>query len=170
MNRLGKHSLNDCPLYFEFVPDFAALADLPLPSAHTVLLIVADSAGVPSNIVCNVAAHFFVVGLTYVCVWGPDCGRVHDIFDEIHVGDGSSEPQFAFMSTWHDDESLNKALFFFLRCAIPSEPELSSTSYVAVTVGRTDWRQLQCKTPSPAPTLSSLVLLADESQAEASSS
>ena len=139
MNQLGNLSTNDCPLYSEFVPNFAALANLRLPSAHTVLLIVADSGDIPVSIVGDVAEHLLAVGLTYVCVWGPDCGRVHDIFDETHVGDGSSEPQFSFMSTWHDDQSLDDALFFFLRCAIPIDPDLSSVSYVAVTVGRTDW-------------------------------
>jgi len=139
MNRLGRLSTNHCPLYFAFVPDFAALSELHLPSAHTVLLIVADSKDVPSGIVGDLAEHLFAGGLTYVCVWGPDCERVHDIFDETHVGDGGSEPQFSFMSTWHEDESLDEALFFFLRCAIPIEADPSATSYVAVAVGRTDW-------------------------------
>lgn len=139
MKRLGNLSTNDCPLYFAFVPDFAGLAELHLPSAHTVLLIVADSGDVPSSVVGDAAERLFAGGLAYVCVWGPDCGRVHDIFDETHVGDGSIEPQFSFMSTSHDDESLDEALFFFLRCAIPIEADLAAASYVAVTVGRPDW-------------------------------
>jgi hypothetical protein len=139
MNRHGNHPTNDCSLYSEFVPDFAALVDLRLPSAHTVLLIAADSSAVHTDIVGDVAEHLFARGLIYVCVWGPDCERVHDIFDEVYVGDASSVPDHSFTSTWHDDEPLDEALWFFLQCAIPDEADLSSSSFVAVTVGNADW-------------------------------
>lgn len=138
MNRHGNHSTNDCALYSEFVPDFAALTDLRLPSAHTVLLIVADASAVHTDIISDAAEHLFAAGLTHICVWGPDCERVHDIFDGVYVSDGSSEPDHSFMSTWHDDEPLDDALWDFLYCSIPDEPDLPSTSFVAVTVGSTD--------------------------------
>ena len=139
MNRQGNHPTNGCPLYSEFVLDFAALADLRLPSAHTVLLIAADSRAVDTQIVSAAAEHLFAAGLTYVCVWGPDCERVHDIFDEVYVGDGTSEPEHSFMSTWHDHEPLDEALWDLLYCAIPDDADRPSTSFVAVTIGSADW-------------------------------
>ena len=74
-----------------------------------------------------------------MCVWGPNCERVHDIFDEVHVGDGTTEPSFTFMSTWHDDEPLEEAVWFFLQSAFPPDGEIASTSYLAITVGNPDW-------------------------------
>ncbi|MEI9894692.1 MAG: hypothetical protein WDN28_12585 [Chthoniobacter sp.] len=139
MKRHDDHSTNDGPLYSEIVRDFAALADLRPPSAHTVLLLVADSTGVHTDIVSAVAEQLFAIGLTYLCVWGPGCQRVHDIFDEVYVGDSRSEPEHSFMSTWHHDEPLDAALWFFLHCANPDAADLSSTSFLAVTVGNEPW-------------------------------
>jgi hypothetical protein len=93
-------------LFSEFVTDFAALEHIVLPSAHTVLFIAADARDVHTDTIARVAARLLASGLIWVCVWGPDCERVHDIFDEIHIGDGTTEPSFTLMSTWHSDESL----------------------------------------------------------------
>ena len=136
MKRQGNHPKNNCPLYSEFIQSFAALAGLPLPSAHTVLLIVADCSNVRTDIIGDVAEHLLASGLRYVCVWGPDCERVHDIFEEVEVGDGSSELDWQLMSTWHADESLDEALWYF---AVPEERDVLTTSFVAVTVGMPEW-------------------------------
>jgi hypothetical protein len=163
MNRHGNHPLNERPLYSEFITDFADLAALRLPSAHTILLIVADSAAVHTDTVSDAADHLFASGLTCVCVWGLDCERVHDIFDEVYVGDGSSEPDYTFMSTWHADQPLDEALWYFLYCAIPEESELPTTSFVAVTVGSRDLTASVEHVLADVPTFASRIL-ADESQ------
>ena len=139
---LKQHGINpasSCSLFSEFVTDFAALEHLNFPSAHTVLCIVADARNVHADTLSRLAERFLVSGLIYVCVWGPDCERVHDIFDEVHVGDGGTEPAFTFMSTWHADERVEEALWFFLQCAFPPDTPIETTSYVAVTVGKADW-------------------------------
>jgi hypothetical protein len=145
----GINSTPKCPLYSEFVPDFAALERVSLPSAHTVLLIVVDACGVSTDVIDRVADRLLRSGLVYVCVWGADCERVHDIFDEVHVAhevlgdiqvdDGRSEPDFALMTTWHARETLEEAIWFFIQCAFPPGVELKTVSYVAVTIGNTDW-------------------------------
>jgi hypothetical protein len=139
MNRHGINPTPECSLFSEFVTAFAALEQVSLPSAHTVLFIAADARGVHTETIARVAERCLASGLVYVCVWGPDCERVHDIFDEVHVGDGSSEPSFTLMSTWHSDESLEEAIWFFINSAFPLDTEIETTSYVAVTVGSADW-------------------------------
>lgn len=139
VKQYGINPSSDCPLYSEFVPDFAALEKVSLPSPHTVLLIVADACSVAADAITRVAERFLSSGLVYVCVWGPDCERVHDIFDEVHIGDGSTEPSFILMSTWHNKEPLDEAIWFFLQCAFPLDTQIETTSYLAVTVGRKDW-------------------------------
>ena len=136
------HGINpspERPLYSEFVSTFAALEQVSFPSAHTVLLIVVDAHDVSTETVARVAGRFLAAGLIYVCVWGPDCKRVHDIFDEVYVGDGTTTPGSDMMSTWHDDEPLEEAIWFFLECAFPLDHKIGTTSFVAVTVGRADW-------------------------------
>ncbi len=137
-----RHGINpgpECPLFSESLPDFAALEHVVLPSTHTVLFIAADASGVHNDTIARVAERMLASGLIWVCVWGPDCERVHDIFDEVHVGDGATEPSFTLMSTWHDDEPLEEALWFFTASAFPLDTEIETTSYLAVTVGSTDW-------------------------------
>lgn len=135
----GINPVSGRPLYSEFVSDFAALEQISLPSVHTILLIVADSCTVCSEAIDRVAERLLSSGLTYVCVWGPDCERVHDIFDWAYIGDGSTKPGFALMSTWHSDESIEEAIWFFITCAIPPDTEIEKTSYLAVAVGNKDW-------------------------------
>jgi hypothetical protein len=137
-----QHGLNpypECPLFSECVHDFAAFEQVVLPSAHTVLFIAADARGVQTETIARVAERLLASGLVQVCVWGPDCERVHDIFDEVHLGDSDTEPNFALMSTWHREETLETALWFFVGCAFPLDTEIRTTSYLAVIVGGTDW-------------------------------
>ena len=139
MNQHGINPIPECPLYSEFVTDFSALEHMSLPSSHTVLLLVADASGVRTDVIARVADRLLAAGLIWVCVWGPDCERVHDIFDEVYAGDGSAQPAFTLMGTWHDDEPLEEAIWFFIECAFPLGTEIETTSYLAITIGDADW-------------------------------
>jgi hypothetical protein len=137
-----KYGINpdpECPIFAESLPDFSALERVALPSVHTVLLVAADASGIPTETISRIAERLLASGLIYVCVWGPDCERVHDIFDEVHIGDGTVEPSFTLMSTWHDDEPLEEAIWFFIQSAFPLDTEIANTSYVAISVGNPDW-------------------------------
>jgi hypothetical protein len=46
-----------------------------------------------------------------VCVLGDDCERVHDVIDEIVVGDGSSG-RLGPNTTWHTNETLAEVRAF----------------------------------------------------------
>jgi hypothetical protein len=138
MNRHGIIPGRECPLFSDSVPTFEAIADIVLPSAHTALFLAVDARGIPSEAVGRIAGGLLASGLIRVCVWGPDCERIHDIFDEVHVGDGLAEPGFTLMSTWHGDETLEEALGFFVDWATV-EAGLPSTSCLAVTVGNPGW-------------------------------
>jgi hypothetical protein len=139
MNRHGFNPILECALFSEAVTDFAALERVVLPSARTVLFIAADAHGVRTDTIAHVAERMLASGVVYVCVWGSGCKRVHDIFDDVHVGDGTIESNFTLMSTWHGDESLEEALWFFIQCALPLDTEIEETSYLAVTVGSAEW-------------------------------
>jgi hypothetical protein len=55
------------------------------------------------------------LGCAYLCTWGPDCQRVHDIMDEEIVGDNPPDTKWGdVMTTWHEKDSLEDALHFFL--------------------------------------------------------
>ncbi len=139
MNRHGINPYTKYPLFSEVAPDFAALEWIPLPSACTVLFIAADARSVHTDTIVRAADRMLSSGLRYVCAWGPDCERVHDIFDEVHAGNGTGDPAFTLMITWHSNESLEEALWFFIANAFPVDAGTGAASHLAVTVDRADW-------------------------------
>ena len=156
MNRHGIIPGRECPLFSDSVPTFESIANVALPSAQTILFLAVDAHGIPSDVVGRIAERLLASGVVWVCVWGPDCERIHDIFDEVEVGDGLTDPDFTLMSTWHDNETLEEALRFFVDWARPVEAGLPSVSHLAITVGNTDWdavvrRRLEAACAVPAP-------------------
>jgi len=47
-----------------------------------------------------------------ICVVGDDCERVHDVIDEIIVGDGSPDRLPGPTTTWHTGETFAEVLAF----------------------------------------------------------
>ncbi|MBL8723105.1 MAG: hypothetical protein JNK49_03625 [Planctomycetes bacterium] len=139
------------------LPISAAEAPLRLPEhlRPFVCLLVWDAAAEPVEVVSHVAESLLASGCVYLCVWGDGCSRVHDIFDEVIVGDGSRESIAAaplVLTTWHDGESLDSALWFFLRSTAPDEAIATECrSGVAVVVGGDPERcaEVYCALKSP---------------------
>lgn len=121
----------------EFVATFEAIEDLALPPSPFVMFIAADARSVPVDVVERVAARLLDAGLVVVCVWGEECERVHDIFDGEYVGDGCVERSAPLMTTWHDSESLEDAVEFFVGCAESLAGD--AVSHLAVVVGDESW-------------------------------
>jgi hypothetical protein len=84
-------------------------------------------------------------GAAYICSWGPDCGRVHDIADEIDsypFKEFGSPEDSVIMTTDHQSESLEEAMFFFLSTTSPDEYyEKSCNSSLAISIGNKDWNE-----------------------------
>ena len=106
-----------------------------------VLFLAMDAREVPDEVIKRLATLLLEEGLAYLCAWGPDCERVHDLFDlaeaelELDVPSDS-----VVMTTWHADEPLEEALWFFVNCAFPDELYAETrTAGVAVTVSNPDW-------------------------------
>jgi hypothetical protein len=78
-------------------------AYLPLHSPRFKLFLACDSRQVPVKTLTDFTAKVWAQGAVYVCTWGPNCERVHDIFDETIAARG---PASAIMTTWHGDEIL----------------------------------------------------------------
>jgi hypothetical protein len=74
-------------------------------------------------------------------VWGNNCERIHDIFDECEVQlEIDNGREYQVMTTWHENESLDDALSFFLNKTVPNEEYIEScrTSFV-VSVNNDNW-------------------------------
>jgi hypothetical protein len=109
---------------------------------HFVALIVWDAAREPVEVVARVARTLLDAGCVYFCCWGPDCERVHDIIDEEYVGDGTSigDDESTLMTTWHNRDSLDEAVWFCLNNAFPDDRYFDdSKAVVVICIGNAGW-------------------------------
>ena len=74
-------------------------------------------------------------------MWGPDCERVHDIIDEAVVSRNPGETdEDVIMTTWHEDETIEEALWFAVNSAFPAGAyEQTCKTFVTIAVGSQDW-------------------------------
>ncbi len=119
------------------------VGDLPegldLPSSRFVLLLAWDATDAPVATIAGLAEAVLRQGAVYVCCWGPDCERVHDIVDECDLERNPDDEDLWVMTTWHADESLDDALWFALFTARPPAPlDRDCRALLALTIGRPD--------------------------------
>jgi hypothetical protein len=123
------------------VPDIQNLAEeLESVSPHFVLFLAMDATNVPSSSILHAARQLIDRGLACLCVWGPDCSRVHDCFDEERAEDEAADT--VVMTTWHDDEPIDEALWYFRNNAWPSDAfKLTCTDWIAISVDNASWER-----------------------------
>jgi hypothetical protein len=85
-----------------------------------VCLLAMDATEVPAAEIGSLCVRLLDAGCAYLCTWGPDCARVHDVMDEEVVGcNPPVTDRGCVMTTWHPDDSLADALDFLLNSAQP---------------------------------------------------
>jgi hypothetical protein len=118
-----------------------------IPSKSFRLFVAADITEVSTQTVSDFALAALNQGMVYLCSWGPDCERFHDIVDEVLVEDNIGQQKFArpnssdvIMTTWHANDSLEDAIDFFATLAVPTDgfaPD--SDSRLVVCVANQQW-------------------------------
>jgi hypothetical protein len=110
-----------------------------------VLFLAVDATSLADDKLFSLVDWVMDQGAVYVCVWGTGCEHVHDVIDEtiveaiVKLGQMESDDTI-IMTTWHDDESLEEALWFALNNAIPASAYSESCSVViAVSIGSEQW-------------------------------
>ena len=91
--------------------------------------------------VSRVVRKLLDAGAVYVCVWGPDCERVHDIIDEEAVGlDPDPTNDSVVMTTWHSKEPLGDAIDFAIELSVPDQAHIDDCrSTIGISIGSTSW-------------------------------
>jgi hypothetical protein len=121
-------------------------AVINIPSVRFRMFVAVDATGVTADLIGEFVHAALSQGMVYLCAWGSDCERVHDVADEVIVADSIGERRFVqseerdtIMTTWHD-ETLDEALDFFANWSIPSGRfEAGSDYWLAVIVGNPEW-------------------------------
>ncbi|HXR37480.1 MAG TPA: hypothetical protein VN776_00215 [Terracidiphilus sp.] len=121
------------------------LADrLPHRHRYFTLLLAWDAPEIDQQNLIDLFRPLVDRGLAYLCAWGSHCEAVHDAVDlcvvekELDAG----ESDCFLMTTWHANEPLKEAAWFFKMLAIPSENHVFvDFDRFAVSVGNPDWAQ-----------------------------
>ena len=115
-------------------------ASLESCSPHFILLLALDASSIEDERVSAVAKTLLLRGLAGLSVWGPDCSRVHDLFD--HERDPDETDERVVVTTWHDDEPLSEAVCYFDLCAYPSSDfERDCRDWIAIAIGDKCWEE-----------------------------
>lgn len=109
--------------------------------ANFVLFLAVDATSISAEFIRSAAEALLDSGLVYLCVWGPDCERVHDIFDSVIVERNPDETEAdVVMTTWHSAESLQDAIWFFLHYAWPAAAyERTCPEWIAAVINSPEW-------------------------------
>lgn len=114
--------------------------DLSLTTPRFVCLVAWDARHASVDDISRVARRLLDQGAVYVCAWGPDCERVHDIIDEEHVGPNPSpDVRGVVMTTWHANEALAEAIRFALVARPDEFYEEGCGSTLGVAIGSSLW-------------------------------
>lgn len=122
----------------------ATAAELPgsfaLPSRHFVCLLAWDADRIPANTIASVATRLLEAGAVYVCTWGRDCERVHDVVDEVIVATDLESKNGVIMTTWHSSEALADAIWHAMFTAFPAQAyEATCTATLGLSIGSDDY-------------------------------
>ena len=149
MKKIGHIHSDQFPVFIHRVGSYDELRSITPPSRHSVILLAGDADGISTHIISEATDHLLASGLSYICTWGPDCERVHDLFDLSYVGDGTTEPTADFMSTWHSSDTFAEVVEFFAMTAWPTDDACEDLSYLAIIVGsvQTEGAFIEAVTP-----------------------
>lgn len=117
------------------------------PTKRFRLFVAADVTRLSANALADFARSALRSGMVLFCAWGHGCEKFHDIVDEVIADDYAGERNFAgptakdaVMTTWHDDETLEEALHYFITLALPTEGLMPNSNYrMAICVGNSAW-------------------------------
>jgi hypothetical protein len=111
---------------------------LPGFGPYFVCLLAWDARQVSVAGILAVAERLLRAGCVYAACWGPDCERVHDLFDEVDLELRPDGPWA--ITTWHSEEPLSEAIRFALSSAWPDDAFADGCrAVVGVSVGSPEW-------------------------------
>ena len=116
---------------------------LTMPGDPFACILVWDAAAESVNTIAAVTEALLRAGCIYLCTWGSDCERVHDICDENLVEMTLSDEPVdlgtdCVMTSWHDAEPLQEALRFFLCDTHAESHGAPCRTGLALTIGASD--------------------------------
>jgi hypothetical protein len=114
-------------LYLATATDLESMSlKLEEPIGQFVAFVALDTRRLSGERLAELAQELLDAGCVYMCSWGPDASRIHDVFDEkIVEAELAGRPyvEDLLMTAWHAEESLDDALWCAVFVAFPPEEE-----------------------------------------------
>ncbi len=130
------------PLYSATIESLNELRDLKYPSKYFVLFLAADFQNIENKQIIEVAKTLIDHGLSYICTWGPGCDYAYGAFDRANViWEEDPGKDFHVMSTSHEDETLDEALWFCIFNAAVDDKLWDECSTIAVAINEKSWAE-----------------------------
>jgi hypothetical protein len=121
LEALGKDALGR-DLFFCGIASPADVGVVKWPPPHFVALLVWHADGVSTEVVSGLVEQLFNRGASYLCTWGRDCERVHDVAEETDAfpSELASPEDAVRLTTWHTDDCLEEVVDFLLWSTVPN--------------------------------------------------
>jgi hypothetical protein len=133
------------PIQVKCIGSIDELAERIRPSCRYFTLMLAwDAPEVAQEELVEIVRPFVERGLVYFCAWGNRCEVVHDAVDQADLCriERQTSEDYVIMTTWHSNESLLEAFWYFKSLALPAErPYNLDLERFAVAVGNENWAQ-----------------------------
>jgi hypothetical protein len=98
---------------------------------HFIACLAMDGAEASDEEIKAIASDLIQAGCVYICCWGPDCERVHNLIDQEDLLLHPTRPWN--MTTWHNDVPLSEALWFSINSAWP-DPAFDESTHAVVGI------------------------------------
>ena len=87
-------------------PDFPSA--FKASSHYFVAMLICDGSQISDKDIARLSRRLIDTGCAYLCCWGTQCERVHDLFDTEWIENGfDPESSDTIMTTWHTKDSLD---------------------------------------------------------------
>lgn len=121
------------PLFTEWVQSPSDIRELKFPSNYTILFIAADFNLMSNDEIKKLFFNLIENNVEFICLWGPGCEKVKDIFDETAF---LNPAKTEFICVEHENESLEEALWFCIFQASTREKIWDETSVVLLSIDK----------------------------------
>ena len=143
MKIIGKNQISERQILRIFLPAMEASLLQEIPNAYFCVFVLCDSNNLDVDTIFEFAENLLSRAAVYFSFWGKDCERVHDIFDEaISIQYPSETEHSVRMTTWHSDESIDEALWFFLNVAFPAHDYSNNcNAELIIVIENEEWKR-----------------------------
>lgn len=141
MTPAPKELCDEYAVYTQNLANFNQLRELSFPSPNAILLVAANFESISRKELADSASELIASGTAYFCAWGEGCAKAETIWDTA-AARADSKKSFGYHSvtTSHEYETLEEAVWYALNCAFVDDHIIESCSVVLISIDHPEWQ------------------------------